>query len=129
MPNLSSKEIQKLQEKAADLEAKLGEKDAAIANYLNEKQALATALLEAEQQRHEAEQQRQESEQSRQDAEAKRQSAEAELASVSAKLKKKEQDYALLVQEHMAAQRHRFGCKTERVVDEMSLPPNGGPKF
>ena len=108
MPNLSSKEIQKLQEKAADLEAKLGEKDAAIANYLNEKQALATALLEAEQ--------------SRQDAEAKRQSAEAELASVSAKLKKKEQDYALLVQEHMAAQRHRFGCKTERVVDENQEP-------
>ena len=48
MRNSSSKEIQILQKKAADLEAKLKEKE-------TEKQGLATALQEAEAQRHEAE--------------------------------------------------------------------------
>jgi transposase len=121
MPNLSSKEIQDLQKKAADLEAKLIEKEMAVVIHLNEKEALATALQESEQQRQEAEQQRQEAEQQRQEAEAKRQSAEAELESVSAKLQKKERDYDLLVQKHMAAQRNQFGQKSERFVDESNL--------
>jgi hypothetical protein len=79
MPNLSTKEIEILQKKAADLEAKLLEKERAVATHLTEKEALEKALQESEQQRKESEQQRKETEQKYQEAETKRQSAEAEL--------------------------------------------------
>lgn len=118
MPNLSTKEIEILQKKAADLEAKLLEKERAVATHLTEKEALEKALQESEQQRKESEQQRKETEQKYQEAETKRQSAEAELESVSAKLQKKERDYDLLIQKYMATQRTIFGRKSERFVDE-----------
>ena len=132
MPNLSTKEIEILQKKAANLEAKLLEKERAVATHLTEKEALEKALQESEQQRKESEQQRKESEKQRkesekqhketeqkyQEAETKRQSAEAELESVSAKLQKKERDYDLLIQKYMATQRTIFGRKSERFVDE-----------
>ena len=51
MSNSSSKEIQILQKKAADLEAKLVEKEMSITRYLNERKTLETALQEIEQQR------------------------------------------------------------------------------
>ena len=104
MRNSSSKEIQILQKKAADLEAKLKEKE-------TEKQGLATALQEAEHQRHEAEAQRHE-------AEAKYQIVEADLKKMSEKFQKKERDYDLLIHHYLEAQRQRFGRKSERFVDE-----------
>ena len=97
MRNSSSKEIQILQKKAADLEAKLKEKE-------TEKQGLATALQEAEHQRHEAE--------------AKYQIVEADLKKMSEKFQKKERDYDLLIHQYLEAQRQRFGRKSERFVDE-----------
>ena len=80
MRNSSSKEIQILQKKAADLEAKLKEKE-------TEKQGLATALQEVEHQRHEAE--------------AKYQIVEADLKKMSEKFQKKERDYDLLIHQYL----------------------------
>lgn len=117
MPNLSPKEIEILQQKAADLEAALEKKEAVIATYLNEKQVLATALQEAENQRQEAESQLQKTED-------KCQSVEAKLEAITAKLQKKERDYDLLIQKYLAAQRDRFGRKSERFVDSENQQEN-----
>jgi transposase len=111
MRNSSSKEIEALQKKAADLEAKLEETEA-------KKAALATALQKAEQQREAAEQQREVAEQQREVAEQQRKSVEDNFEIVSTKLEKKERDYDFLVQKYMEAQRNRFGRKSERFVDE-----------
>ena len=43
---------------------------------------------------------------------------DADLETITARLKKKESDYALLVQRHMELQRNRFGRKAERFVDD-----------
>ena len=43
---------------------------------------------------------------------------DADLETITARLKKKESDYALLVQRHMELQRNQFGRKTERFVDD-----------
>ena len=43
---------------------------------------------------------------------------DADLETITARLKKKESDYALLVQRHMELQRNQFGRKAERFVDD-----------
>jgi len=109
--NLSEKEIEILQKKAADLELKLAQKEVAIATHLNEKQTLEAALQKEEHQRQDAEAKRQE-------AEANYQVVEENLKNMSEKFQKKERDYDLLIQAYLESQRQRFGRKSERFVDE-----------
>ena len=118
MENSTAEAMRKLQEKASDLEAKLGEKEAAIAahltviaTHLNEKEAMATALQETEQQRQKL-------------------AIENDVLRLEMETKDRihqEKIDAMIVQ-HMLDMRARFGRKTERFVDaesqEESLLPN-----
>ena len=104
MLKLLKKEVEILRKKTAGLEVELSEKDAVIATrdivvaaHLNVRHVLITALQSTEHQR---------------------QIIESDLEAVTAKLKKKESDYDLLVQQYMELQRNRFGRKSERFVDE-----------
>jgi len=123
MPNSSTKEIQILQKKAADLEAKLEKKEAVIVEILsthrNEKETLATALQEAEQQREEAELQRQEL--------ATRN--EALRLEMEEKDRIHQEKIDALIAQHMLDMRARFGRKTERFVDAESPQENLFPNL
>lgn len=112
MPNLSKKEIQSLQEKATDLETKLRETERA-------KQALATALQEAEQQREEAELQRQE-------LASKNEALHLEME---AKDRIHQEKIDALIAQHMLDMRARFGRKTERFVDSKNQQENLFPNM
>ena len=112
MSNSSSKEIQILQKKAADLEAKLVEKEMSITRYLNERKTLETALQETEQQRQKL-------------------TIENDVLRLEMETKERlhqEKIDALIVQ-HMLDMRARFGRKTERFVDAESPQENLFPNL
>ena len=112
MENSTAEAIRKLQEKASDLEAKLGEKEAAIATYLNEKEAMATALQEAELQR-----------------QALTLKNEVLRLEMETKERLHQEKIDALIAQHMLDMRARFGRKTERFVDAESPQENLFPNL
>ena len=124
MKNSTAEAIRKLQKKASDLEVELGEKEAAIATHLNEKQTLEAALRKAEKQRQDIERHLQESERHRQDAEQNQQELAAKNEALRLEMEEKDRIHqekidAMIVQ-HMLDMRARFGRKSERFVDSES---------
>ena len=112
MENSTAEAIRKLQEKASDLEAKLGEKEAAIATHLNEKEAMATALQEAELQR-----------------QALTLKNEVLRLEMETKERLHQEKIDALIAQHMLDMRARFGRKTERFVDAESPQENLFPNL
>ena len=112
MRNSSSKEIQILQKKAADLESKLVEKEMSITRYLNERKTFETALQENEQQRQ-------------------KRTIENDVLRLEMETKERlhQEKIDALIAQHMLDMRARFGRKTERFVDAESPQENLFPNL